>query len=76
MIIWTPGDTGRGSPAKVARENFAETRVSSRSRRKSARDRLAKDLVYLDAEANPCQPRAVSDEEWSRVDCIATVAAR
>ena len=61
MIIWTPADSGRGGGARMAQAtHFSESPVSNPVTTTPS----SADVMTIDSPSNPCEPRAVADEDW------------
>ncbi len=61
MIIWTPADSGRGGGARMAQTTqFSESPVRSPVTTKTS----SADVMVIDSPRNPCEPRAIADEDW------------
>ena len=61
MVIWTPADNGRGGgKERMIGGDFIESPVREEQPAKEP----SPDLVFIEVEDTPCQPRAVADEEW------------
>jgi hypothetical protein len=61
MIIWTPADSGRGGGARVAQAtHFSESTVRGPVVTKAS----SADVMVIAPTRNPCEPRAVADEDW------------